>query len=196
MYINYLLVNKFVDDQVTAKILRDGEPMEVQFKLSSSTDLTLVPAKSCKRPSYLVYGGLVFTNLSISYLREFETSEDSDNWFDAAPRDLVHRALHQLKEKPDEELVILGHVLADDLNYGYAHLYNLVLTEYNGVKIHNLRHLHKLITDSKEKFSRFDFADKSIVILDAGLVKKKNKTILKDYSIITDASEDLLAGNK
>lgn len=50
-------------------------------------------------------------------------------------------------------------MLADDINFGYAQLSSTELLSFNGKKVMNMRHLHRLITDCEEQFLRFDFTD-------------------------------------
>jgi len=191
VFLNYLFVNKFVGEKCDMAVLREGTTHSLSFPLVSSSELQLVPLKTDGSPSYLVYGGLVFTKLTISYLREFE-SEEHDNWYDVAPRALVHKALLGFKESTDQEVVVLSHVLADDLNYGYANYFNVELEKFNGLKVKNLKHLHTMIHSLEEEFARFDFADKTLVILDARQVKKRSKAILRQYAIPAAHSEDLV----
>jgi len=193
LYIDYLLVHKFVGDICEMNILRKGTRHKISFPLVSSRAIQLVPVKTEGLPSYLVYAGFVFTKLTIPYLREFE-SEDQENWFDTAPRALVHKALHGYREDLDHEIVILSHVLADDLNYGFAHLYNIELKNFNGEKVKNLKHLYSMINNISsldDKFARFDFADNLVAILDRQKVQQRNKIILKEYRIKEDHSSDL-----
>jgi hypothetical protein len=70
------------------------------------------------------------------------------------------------------QIVILSHVLADDVNEGYSHLGNLELSSVNGtptsycsnpvgIKINNMRQLAKIIKkimkEGKEQFLNFEF---------------------------------------
>eukprot|EP01125_Pyxidicula_operculata_P001953 TRINITY_DN1190_c0_g1_i1.p1 TRINITY_DN1190_c0_g1~~TRINITY_DN1190_c0_g1_i1.p1 ORF type:complete len:503 (+),score=91.25 TRINITY_DN1190_c0_g1_i1:520-2028(+) len=190
VFLNYLLVHKFVGDSCNMDILRNGEKLSVSFKLKSSTELSLVPVKSNGLPSYVIYGGLVFTVLTIPYLREFE-GEEQDNWYEVAPRHLVHKALTCLREYPDQEVVILSHVLADDLNYGYTNFYNKELDKFNGVEIRNIKQLFQLLQGCQEEFAKFEFKDKGIVILNTKLVQKRTKSIMRQYAVPSLHSEDL-----
>jgi len=195
VFLNYLFVHNFVGEKCEMQVLRKKEIINLSFPLISSTDLALVPAKNVYIPEYLVYGGFVFTKLTIQYLREFE-SEDQDNWYDAAPRTLVHKALHGFREESDQEVVILSHVLADDLNYGYTHMYNVELEKFNGVKVRNLKHLDNMIHSSNEPFAKFNFADKTIALLETRQVKKRNKGILRHYAISAAQSENFILNKK
>jgi len=64
-----------------------------------------------KGPPYLVFGGLVFSRLTLAYLGEY-----GDEWWNQAPRPLVNKAMLEYQKKKDQEIVILSHVLVDDCN--------------------------------------------------------------------------------
>lgn len=62
----------------------------------------------------------------------YRFGSEEENWADCAPRVLVHRTMHSIRESADQEVVILSHVLADEVNEGYSHLGNLELSSVNG----------------------------------------------------------------
>jgi len=200
LYLNYLLGRKFVGDQCQADVLRNGERLRVSFALLSSAELALVPVKPLGAPSYLVYGGLVFTRLTLPYLQEFASSGDEDgsgssaSWYDAGPRALVHIATTQLRQSLDEEVVILSHVLPDDLTAGYAHLSNLELKRFNNQPVRNLRQLALMLRDagnSGDGFARFTLADELTIALDQKLVEQRTPDILDAYAVPAPNSGDL-----
>lgn len=191
VYLNYLFVKRFVGDICKCEIIRDGEKKEVEFSLLSSTDLALIPTMSPNnKPSFFVVGGLVFTRLTIAYLREYAV-DDENNWYEHAPRYLVHRALTSVRESLDQELVVLSHVLADDINFGYAQLSGLELLKFNDTKIHSMKQLHELVNSSDAEFFRFDFSDNIFVVLDRKTLKEANKRILNEYSLPSLNSPEL-----
>lgn len=126
----------------------------------------LVPGhgvESDRTPAYLVYGGLVFTKLTIGYLSEY-----GEDWYNTAPKQLVYKALNSFQQIKDQEIVLLSHVLVDDCNYGYNSYLNIQLKKFNGVDVTNLQHLDQLIEATGAEFSRFDldeFACVSVELL-------------------------------
>lgn len=196
VYLNYLFVKKFVGEFCKCEIIREGKKLEVSFSLLSSTDLALIPTNSpSNKPSYLVIGGLVFTRLTIAYLREY-SGEDENNWYDTAPRSLVHRAFHSVRESIDQELVVLSHVLADDINFGYAQLSSTELLSFNGKKVMNMRHLHQMINDNEEQYLRFDFTDNIFVVLEKKDLAAASKRIMVEYALPSNYSDDLELNEK
>jgi len=191
VYLNYLFVRKFVGESCNCEIIRDGKKLDVSFSLLSSTDLALIPTNSpSNKPSYLVVGGLVFTRLTIAYLREY-SGEDENNWYDTAPRTLVHRAFHSVKESIDQELIVLSHVLADDINFGYAQLSSTELLLFNGKKVKNMKELHQLINDCEDQFLRFDFTDNIFVVLEKKDLAASSKRIMEEYALPSNYSDDI-----
>jgi hypothetical protein len=127
--------------------------MTFNIKLKpKSVDLVPVHgAESDRMPSYLVYGGLVFSKLTIAYLGEY-----GEDWYNTAPRQLVYKALNSFQQSKDQEIVLLSHVLVDDCNYGYNSYLNIQLKKFNGVDVLNLHQLDQLIESTTSEFSRFD----------------------------------------
>jgi hypothetical protein len=56
---------------------------------------------------------------------------------------------------PDEQVVVLGQVLACDATLGYEDIYNVQVLEMNGEKIKNLAHLKELVDKCTDKYMRF-----------------------------------------
>jgi S1-C subfamily serine protease len=113
IHFEYLLMQKFKDDLCKLTVWRKGKEMEVEVKVKPKI-LELVPSHAANpitNPPYLVYGGLVFTRLSFAYIAEY-----GDDWYNTAPRDLIHQAFHAKHQREGQEIVILSHVLVDDCN--------------------------------------------------------------------------------
>jgi hypothetical protein len=52
-----------------------------------------------QRPSYFVYGGLVFVRLVQPYLHEY-----GEDWFNSSPRRLSYKAIYGEIEKKNQEV--------------------------------------------------------------------------------------------
>lgn len=185
IFFNYLWTKRFMGDVCSVTILRDGQEMDLEVEIGPAEQL--VPAHSYdKVPSYCISGGLVFTTLSMPYLQEY-----GEEWFNQAPRKLMNTAMQGVMEKPDEEVVILSHVLSDEANMGYSALQNLQLKKFNGEPVLNLRHLVELMRSCTDDYHRYDLDEQTVVILDAKVVKEATPTILEKYSIPHALSKDL-----
>lgn len=75
---------------------------------------------SGRPPTYFIVGGLVFTPVSVPYLRS-EYGKDFD--FDA-PVKLLEKMMHAMAEHEDQQIVVLSQVLASEATYGYEDILN------------------------------------------------------------------------
>jgi hypothetical protein len=160
---------------------------------------------------------LVFTPLTTPYLAEY-----GEDWYNTAPRKLFMQAAHGRKTLPDEQVVILSHVLSHEVNMGYSHHCNLQLLRFNGEKILNLKHLVKLVAQCTDDYLRFDFdcdmyvdemsermcsvhnvlsqqltsdvlSESRVIILDRNEAKRHTETVLQSYRVPSVVSEDLIS---
>ena len=77
-------------------------------------------------PQYFVYGGLVFQTLTRDYLTTW------DKWWNKAPKEFLNYYYLGYRTPEQHEVVILTQILADEINVGYAHLYNEAVATLNG----------------------------------------------------------------
>lgn len=121
IHFEYLLMQKFRGDLCKITVWRDGKELDVDIKVKPKI-LELVPSHATcpvPDPPYIVYGGLVFTRLSFAYIAEY-----GEDWYNTAPRELLHQAFHAKHMFEGQEIVILSHVLVDDCNlYVLHHLF-------------------------------------------------------------------------
>jgi hypothetical protein len=158
----------------------------VQLRLTAP--LRLVPEDRYDvRPTYFIYGGLVFVPLTRDYLKSW-----GDDWQHSAPHHLM--ALHDrgLRRRDCLEVVILMKVLADRTNQGYHDLENLIITHVNGRKVRCLNDVIHLTAKANGKFTRFTTAHGEQVVLDRALVNQRHQAILASYHVPADRSDDLV----
>merc|ERR1712100_590694 len=106
-----------------------------------------------RAPSYLIVAGLVFTTLTVPFLR----SEFGEEWDMEAPVELVHCVMNQrfVAETPGESLVVLTQLLAHDAMVGYEDLENVLLHTVNDTKVRSLQHARELIESCSSEFLNF-----------------------------------------
>jgi hypothetical protein len=83
--------------------------------------------------------------LNLSQLRFSCRSEYGSEFEYDAPAKILEKARHGLAEFDDQQLIVVSQVLANDINIGYEEITNILVQEFNGVKIRNLRHLAQLV---------------------------------------------------
>lgn len=193
---SWRVAQKYYGERAVLTVLRDAKVEELVID-TFHPEVPLVPVhlfgQKHEGPSYLIVAGLVFTHLSVPFLR----SEFGEEWDCDAPVDLVHRVTNQRAEFEDEGLVVLTQILANDLTVGYEDLENMLLTSVNGTKVKNLKHVMQLIDATDSTYLHFDLANNLKLTLRAADARKATAEVLEQHSIpramTTDLSGDVSA---
>lgn len=129
--------SKKIGDTISLRILRDGEEMTIEARLSRPVEQLIPTQMYDQAPSYLIKGGLVFQELSQTYLEAF-----GKEWQTRAPLDLLD-ALNNPEdyEEGRRRLVFLSRVVATPATIGYDRVANLIVEEVNGKKIEDMASL-------------------------------------------------------
>lgn len=187
---SWLVAQKFYGEPADMTVLRDGKLLELHLD-DLHPQASLVPVHlfntKFQVPSYLIVAGLVFTTLSVPFLR----SEFGEEWDCEAPVEIVHRLMHQRAEEKGEQLVVLTQVLAHDLTVGYEELENMLLVSVNGVKVKNLRQVMDIVDTTKDEFLRFALHNNLLLVLKAETARKATPEALEKHGIPARSSPDL-----
>ncbi|MEM7697671.1 MAG: PDZ domain-containing protein [Verrucomicrobiota bacterium] len=135
-----------VGDTLTLEIIRDGEPrtLEVELKRKAPEDFLIDPYMFDRGPNYLIFGGLIFQELTLPYLESW-----GDEWATRAPFRLVYANANSeaFEEEGRRKLVILSNVLKTPSTLGYERIAAAILTDVNGNPINDLRDLADALGD-------------------------------------------------
>lgn len=163
-------------------ILRDGAEKSIETKTVKFP--FRVPNQLYDRnPSYYLAGGIVFTPLTINYMSTWKN-------FDQVPDDLAVN-LGKSRNLPDEEIVVISMVLADEVNLGYQRVGADIVSTVNGVKITSLRQLAALIDSQKEGFLEIVLQNGMRLVMDIARVREATPRVMHRYRIPNDRSSDL-----
>src|SRR5205085_6581047 len=106
-FTNLLSAHTYAGDVVPFQIQREGKPMEIKITLEhrDAKDYVSPPYAVDEPPKYLVFGGLIFQELSRQYLKEW-----GPNWQREAPQRFVYLDRLQSELFPGEHrrIVILS----------------------------------------------------------------------------------------
>ncbi|KIY95877.1 hypothetical protein MNEG_12084 [Monoraphidium neglectum] len=116
---SYLVSQKYTNESATLKVLQGGKERTVTVNLQAPVRLIPFHIKG-KPPSYFIVAGLVFTAVSVPYLK----SEYGKEFDYEAPVRLLDKMLHAQAERPDQQVVVLSQVLAAETNIGYEDMLN------------------------------------------------------------------------
>ncbi|MCC5816410.1 MAG: hypothetical protein JJT78_16795 [Leptospira sp.] len=171
-----------INSPTKLKFIRNGTEKEILYKLDSFNDEKfLVPeTHPFGRPPYLIMGGLFFTELTSSYLKEF-----GENYRAKSEKKLLYIAeSFQSKTHPHRQrLVILSRPLLHPSNQGYQSFQDLILNRVNGVHVLHLKHLKEILELNQREFISFDFSGGRTIVFRKEELEQINSDILKTYNL-------------
>ncbi|EQA37306.1 hypothetical protein LEP1GSC047_4081 [Leptospira inadai serovar Lyme str. 10] len=171
-------------DSVDLVLYRDGRRREVIYRLKPySEDSFLIPERIDKgAPRYLISGGLLFTEFTRAYLKEF-----GEKYKSSAERKLVYladsfsRKLHPEKRR----IVLLSRTFPDEKNRSYQEFQDLILESVNDKTVDSIEGLKALLQDTKDDFYVFRFSGNRIVVFGKDEAKELDTRIKSLYSLDT-----------
>lgn len=170
-------------------IFRNKKMKKVKFKLTHPVGSgDLVPRERYDvRPTYYIYGGLVFAPLTQNYLMSW-----GDDWYSSAPKNLVALFRYGIPRVAGEQVVIMSKVLPAEINSGYHDFRDLQIVSVNGDKINRIEDVIRLVEASgKGRFVEFKTDRGASIILERDKVMPATDQILSTYNVPADRSPDL-----
>jgi len=173
----YALDNHQIGDEVNLTIVRDGKEINLTIVLDKTyNDLMLVKERDYdKRPSYYIYGGLVFVPVNQVYMQYGLPAE----YHDVYP------------SKELEELVMLYRVLSSELTRGFNQTASWIIDKVNGQTFKDFKTFVALLEKIDEEYVVFEDRDNYKLVVDRKEVLAKQEEILKRYNIKERCSDDL-----
>ncbi|MCK4422744.1 MAG: trypsin-like peptidase domain-containing protein, partial [Candidatus Omnitrophica bacterium] len=189
----YIIQNKYINDTVKIKILREGKTLDLKIKLTEPVNFgRLVPYQQYDRaPTYYIIGGLVFEPLTENFLKEW-----GRNWHNDAPGNLVNYYYHGEPLNDRRQIVVLVKVLADEINVGYHEWRNNVISYVNNRKISTIKDLAAAFEEHQGQYHIIEDEKEYKIILEKEKVDQNSAQILQRYKITNDRSADLKGDNK
>ena len=186
--LNYYVQAHQLGDEMELNILRQGRDKLMKLKLNLPVGVNqLVPLEQYDvQPTYFIYGGLIFSPLTVNYLKTWGTT-----WFTNAPKNLVASLQFDQLTQVGEKIVVLTRVLPDEVNKGYHNSGDYRIVKVNGQPINNLKDLVRIVEGSSEPFVTFTDRWGAAVVLDRKSVEARKHEILDKYHIKNDRSADL-----
>lgn len=185
---NYFAQLHQLGEELSLDVWRGGQGVQVKMVLDVQAGVNqLVPAERHDvRPSYYIFGGLIFSPLSVNYLKTW-----GNNWFNDAPKNLLARYYFEHLERQGEEVVNLVRVLPAEVNKGYHDSGDYRIVMVNGEKINNLKDLIRIVESSRDEFVVFTDRWGGAIVLDRKVAVAENGKILAKYRVPADRSGDL-----
>jgi S1-C subfamily serine protease len=173
----------FAGDTVEMGIVRGSELMTLNVQLDHRRpDEYLVPPYVVDQaPRFQIVAGLVFQELSMSYLREY-----GKNWHSRAPVHLLYYNQNQdyLHGDQREKIVIISSVIPTSYTIGYEQLANLVVQKINGKPIGKLADITPALDHPLDGFHKIEVDQHpNVIFLDPGEIGAIHDLIRKRYRI-------------
>ncbi|TGJ99635.1 peptidase A2 [Leptospira semungkisensis] len=169
-------------DHVELTLYRDGARRNIRYPLRPyNEDSFLIPDSSDKMaPKYLISGGLLFTELTRAYLKEY-----GEKYKSSSDRKLVYltesfsRKMHPEKNR----IVLLSRTFPDEKNKAYQEFQDLILESVNDKTVDSVEGLKAAILENKENFLVFRFSGNKLAVFDKSELKTLDEKIKSSYSL-------------
>jgi S1-C subfamily serine protease len=168
------------------KVWRDKAEKEIELPVYTYTKDKLEGNQHESPPRYFVYGGLVFTPLSLDYMRTLRGAIT-----DTGVSDLYYELTVRRQEEPEKartEAVVLSSVLPHAINANFAIKGHELVDKINGIKIDKLEDVIRAFDSAPEDGQHLIefYPDKAFECLDRAAARAANPAILKSYAIAKD----------
>lgn len=164
------------------RVLRDGKVIDLELSLEPRAPATIIsePYVLDRQPRYYILGGLVFQELSRSYLREW-----SSDWRSTAPARLVYLDEFQDELPADRgKIVFLNQVLPADTTLGYDDVGQAVVEKINGRAIRSLEDVAEAAKHPVKGFHEIQLeSDPGVLFLDAKDVSGTAAGLQESYGL-------------
>jgi S1-C subfamily serine protease len=169
-------------DVVPFKVWRDGKMIDVKLPVHVYTADNASGNQYDVLPPYYIYGGLVFTPLSLDYHKTF-----GQDWSDSAGRDLIYELIYRHLEKPKEwrpQPVVLASILESPVNANFSTRGQAMVDKINGVRIERLSDVPKAFAAATGPDSIIEFLpDHHFEVINNDEAQKATQQILDTYSV-------------
>lgn len=186
MLFNHLISLSQTGQTVKINVLRDSKPRALTVSLKKFKPLVKEWAYDI-RPAYYVYAGFVFTPLSSNYVDLWE--------WRGSPAGFMSNLEFGFPSSERSEIILISHVLPDDVNVGYHEIISPLVEKVNGVKISGMKDLIKAFEKPLGKYHVIELDTKTSfgkrIVIEAETAAKASAKILSRYGIKSDRSENL-----
>ena len=190
------LVQKYAKNGILPiTIYRDGKSLSISLPATSKREM-VIPYMLDAQPRYFIFGPFVFSQTTQDYLERLGNQRSTT--FGRQPSPLVTRRYDKPAYENEELVAEVSPLFPHRITRGYDDPNRAVLSEVNGVRIKNLRHLVEILRDSRDEQISFKFAAAGVLIHETMVfnridLKDATHKILEDNGIRYPISADLRA---
>ncbi|MBU4377449.1 MAG: trypsin-like peptidase domain-containing protein [Candidatus Omnitrophica bacterium] len=187
----HLINMQKIGETAVLKIRREDKISIVKVPLKPILDLVKI-ANYSEKPSFCIYGGLIFTVLSTDLISLLGANDN------LPPLSFLYynMGLGSLNEKRKKEIVVLLKVLPDEINIGYHGRGYEIITKVNGKEFDSFKQFVKLIEDTQGENIVFEDEYKDKIILSCKDIDKTTQDIIRRNNISSQFSDDVAQWKK
>jgi len=169
-------------DTVAFRVFREGNILEIPVKLEARDRSKIISESYVvdRAPRYVILGGIVFRELSRTFLQEW-----GDAWQKDAPQRLVFLDAFQ-NELPEDrgKIVFISQVLPTPDTLGYEDIENLVVAKVNGKEIKSLDDVVAAAKSPVDGYQKIELdEDPGLIFLDAASIEANREALVRKYSL-------------
>ena len=172
-------------ESVPLKLWRQGREVDVALPVFANEGERTVGNQYDVLPRYFVYGGLVFTTLSLDYLKTF-----GRNWSDSASTEIVYDLFYRRHEAPETlraEPVVLAAILPHPVNANFKSQSRALVDKINGIRIEKMEDVIRALETNTHPQHVIEFLPKgTFECMERQEVESANPQILKTYGVPKD----------
>jgi S1-C subfamily serine protease len=184
---SYVFSRRLAGEVANVRVWRRGAVIDCVMPLK--VPRLLVPEEAFDvRPTYYIFGGLLFVPLTKNYLKTY-----GDPWWQTAPKDLMLLYEEGLARSDYRQAVVLQKVLADRVNQGYHHIESLLMKSIDGIEIGDIRELIDVVESGESRYVELVSFSGHRLVLDRPEALERSEAILERFGVPRDRSTDLVA---
>ena len=187
----HLINMQKIGETAVLKIRRKGKMSIVKVPLKPISNLVKI-ANYSEKPSFCIYGGLIFTILSTDLINLLGANDN------LPPLSFIYynMGLGSLNEKRKREIVVLLKVLPDEINIGYHGRSFEIITKVNGKEFDSFKQFVELIENTQGENIVFEDEYKDKIILSCKDIDKITQDIIRRNNIPSQFSDDVAQWKK
>jgi hypothetical protein len=172
-------------ENLAVKVWRQGKETEISLPMNVYLGDRSVGNQYDVLPRYFVYGGLVFTPLSLDYMKTL-----GQGWRDAANAELTYELYYRRNEAPDRsrsEPVVLASTLAHPVNANFKISSRVLVDQVNGIHIDRLEDVVRAFESATNTHHVIEFApNHAFETINRKDAEAAQAEILKTYGVPKD----------
>ncbi|SVC62811.1 uncharacterized protein METZ01_LOCUS315665, partial [marine metagenome] len=166
------------------KVWRDKKEINVAVPMEVRGDDANIGNLFDAPPRYFVFAGLVFTPLTLDYVRTF-----GRNWRSVANSEMIYELYYRRNETPEKmrkEPVVLASTLAHPVNADMRLSSRAMIDSINGKRIESLEDVIAAFQENTKAQHIIQFVSGTVECLDNVRAEEANPEILSTYGIQSD----------